>query len=60
MYSTVRNPCDELHIETRFDDGQKFVIAAIPTEFNGFAQWLSNEISTNKELQSIINKDLES
>lgn len=44
-HTTVRVADDELHIEARFADGQKYVICAIPPEHEDFAHWLSEEIN---------------
>jgi len=45
QYTTVRDAGDELHIEARFADGQKYVICTIEPEFDEFAHWLSDEIN---------------
>lgn len=48
-YTTVRvadnGGLEELHIEARFADGQKYAICVIDPEFDEFAHWLSNEIN---------------
>lgn len=45
IYSTIRCAEDELHIEARFSDGQKYVIATIPPEHAKFANWLNAQIN---------------
>jgi len=45
IYSTIRCAEDELHIEARFSDGQKYVIATIPPEHEKFANWLNAQIN---------------
>lgn len=49
LYTTVRvADNDELHIEARFEDGQKYVICTVDSEFDEFAHWLSEQINHGK------------
>lgn len=39
---------EEIHIEARFANGQKYSICKIDPEFDEFAHWLSNQINEGK------------
>jgi hypothetical protein len=39
-HATIRDGGDELHIECRFSDGQKFAAITVDSEFPGLAQWI--------------------
>ena len=58
LFVTLRDADDELHIECRFDDGQKFAAVRVGAGFNNLAARIVNFL--NQEAGSDIRVELES
>ena len=51
-YATVRDAGDELHIECRFDDGQKFAAVTVDVEFPELATAIAAFLRTTYRSQA--------
>ena len=51
-YATIRDGDDELHIECRFSDGQKFAAITVDKDFPGLAQTVANALAAHPAQQT--------
>jgi hypothetical protein len=53
-YATVRDALDELHIECRFNDGQKFSPVKVDNDFPELANQIANALNTAADQSRVI------
>lgn len=44
-YATIRDGCDEWHLECRFSDGQKFAAVIVDKDFEGLAEQICADLN---------------